>query len=317
MKFIVLGTSEFTLYCVRALIDTGANVCALISMPEDNRPSNSADIIDFARKKEIPYHEISDINSLASIKLLKKYSPDYVFSSWPKILGRAILKTPKQYCIGTHPTALPFNRGRHPLHWLIMLGIRRSKLSFFVIDKGVDTGNILLQVSFEISSSDSIGAAVSIMNKAAYLGTKRLVRKICADPSFKGEKQNQRKANYWRRRTPHDVILDMRMSTNMILRIVRSFSLPYPCAILVFENHILRVSHARIVKNSVLLAGMERMEHGRILGVRNGKITVKVDGGIIEFSCNDRIPLSLRKAKYIHPPTRYLDTKLNIGDNGR
>lgn len=308
MKFIVLGTSGFILSCVQAIIDAGENVCALVSLPEDERPHNSADVVGFARKRRVPYCEISDINSFASTKLLKKYSPDYILSSWPKILGKAVLEIPKRYCIGTHPTALPFNRGRHPLHWLIVLGIRRSKLSFFVIDQGVDTGNILLQIPFEIAPLDSIEIAVATMNKAAYLGTTRLIKKLCSDPLFQGKKQSQREANYWRKRTPHDVVLDVRMSAEMILRVVRSFSSPYPCAILVFENHLLRVSHARVVKNSVLLAGIERIEHGKILGIKNRRLTIKVDGGIVELFCNKSIPFSLRKAKYIHPPTKYLDS---------
>ena len=47
------------------------------------------------------------------------------------LIKKEILEIPKKYCIGTHPTALPFNRGRHPLHWLIAIGIPKTALSFF------------------------------------------------------------------------------------------------------------------------------------------------------------------------------------------
>ena len=71
---------------------------------------------------------------------------------------------PNNFSIGTHPTALPFNRGRHPLHWVIDLGISETKLSFFKMDEGVDTGNIILQCPFQIDEGDEIEDVNSKMN---------------------------------------------------------------------------------------------------------------------------------------------------------
>ena len=75
------------------------------------------------------------INSSKSIKILSYHRADFIFVSWPKIVKADILDTPKYFCIGTHPTNLPYNRGRHPLHWIIALGISETKLSFFMILK--------------------------------------------------------------------------------------------------------------------------------------------------------------------------------------
>lgn len=305
MRFVVLGTSEFTLCCTRGLLDTGGEICALISMPESRRPDNSADIEKFAEKNGIPYYEIEDINSPENIRLLKNCSSDFIFSSWPKIISKKVLDIPKYYCIGTHPTELPFNRGRHPLHWLIAQGITSSKLSFFKMDEGIDTGNILFQIPFEISSKDFIIDVIDKVNEAAYEGIKILYNMLQENHFYNGIEQDHKKANYFRKRTPHDVTLDIRMSADIILRIVRSFAPPYPGANLVFEQYNIKISNASIVHTNLSENELRRIEPGKIINIQEKKIRMKVDDQIIDLECATPIPSNLMKAKYIHPPSKY------------
>lgn len=307
MKFIVLGTSDFTLNCAKALLEhNSSEICALISMPEKYLPDNSANIKDFANRYNIPYYEFKNINSFKSIAVIKSYNPDYILSSWPKILERSVLDSPRFFTIGTHPTDLPFNRGRHPLHWLIILGIKETKLSFFMMDKGVDTGRILLQLSFNIEPNDTISEVCSKMNTAGYEGTRKLCRCFFNNPLYRRIIQDHRLSNYWRKRTPHDITLDMRMSVSIILRTVRSFALPYPCANLIFEKYVLKISNASIVKEKMSSKQLQRIEPGKILSIKGNKIQVKADDGIVEFECRNSIPSSLVKAKYIHSPSKYI-----------
>lgn len=308
MKTLVLGTSELTIRCAMALLDNGIELCALISMPKHALPNNSANVSGFAKKNSIPYQEIEDINAPSSLELLRGYDADYFLSSWPRILKSPALDVPNRFCIGTHPNALPHNRGRHPLHWLIVLGFAESSLSFFLMDQGIDTGNVLLQMPFELSSNDSIGDLQGKVDAAAYEGTKTLFSLLMREPSFWGIEQDHERANYWRKRTPHDVTLDPRMSADMVLRTVQSFAPPHPCANLVFENHILKVSHAWIdEKNSEMnRKQLQRMEHGKITAVDGQCVSMKVDDAIVTLECEGPIPPRLISTGYVHPPTKYL-----------
>lgn len=306
MKFVVIGTTEFDIECSKAIMDNQGRVSAMISMPEHARPNNSADIAGFANTRGVPYHEIEDMNSPEGLALLKSYSHDYLLVSWPQILTAELLEIPRYFCIGTHPTDLPFNRGRHPLHWIIALGIKKSKVSFFRMEQGVDTGNILIQVTFEIGPDDYIEDVVFKMNKAAYGGTKTLYKILLADPLCIGSKQNHISANYWRKRTPHDVTIDLRMSSSIITRTVRSFSRPYPCANLIFENHVIKIVRASPVPTEMTGEQIQRIEPGKIILIAGNTIRVKVDDGIIDLECRDKIPDDLIKTKYIHPPSKYL-----------
>ena len=305
MNFIVLGTSEFTLCCARAILDSNCRISAIVSMPAQILPLNSVDVAGFAEENGIPYHEIEDINAPVSIDMLHGYAPDYMFSSWPRIMEKEALDVPQRFVIGSHPTDLPFNRGRHPLHWLIVLGITRTKISFFKMDEGVDSGNILYQYPFTISHEDYIEDAVTRMNNAAYEGIKILCKKLSDDPFYEGVEQNHSFANYWRKRTPHDVTLDLRMTSSMILRTVKSFAPPYPCANLVFEKDIIKISNAAVAETELQPEQLQRIEPGSIISVSENVIRVKVDDAIMDLTCKSPIPEKMREKKYIHPPTKY------------
>ncbi|MBI2664013.1 methionyl-tRNA formyltransferase [Candidatus Woesearchaeota archaeon] len=296
MKIIILGTTEFTLNCAKAAMDSGAEP-VLISLPEKSRPVNSADTAGFAEQHKIPYYEIEDINSAESVSLLKKLKPDCILSSWPMIIGKEALAIPKM-CIGSHPTALPHNRGRHPLHWLIAMGIRESKLSFFRMDEGIDSGSILLQKPFAIEEHETIADAVEKVNAIAYEAAKQLCEQLS---TIQAAPQDSSKANYWRKRTPHDTVIDLRMTADAIKRTVRSYTKPYPCAKLIFEDYAISIISAKTAEAS---PESKRMEPGKIISIKGNKITAKADDAIIELEA-EKIPEKLLKAKYIYPPTKY------------
>ena len=304
MTFTVLGTSEFALCCAKAMLASGAGICEMVSMPRAARPENSADIAAFAGRHGIAYREVSDINSSASVRRLKAARPDHLFVSWPKLLHRAALAAPRYFSIGTHPTDLPHNRGRHPLHWLIALGISETKLSFFRMNARADDGPILLKTPFKVGKSAPIAEVIGRMNAAAARGTRALCAMLKKNPSARGKKQTGR-ANAWRKRTPHDVTIDFRMSADAIVRLVRSFGLPYPCANLVFRDLVIKVTDAAAVPSGKNGKEMRNMEHGRIMSVRGNRIRVKADDGVVELRCRGPVPAKLRRAEFIHPPAKY------------
>lgn len=144
------------------------------------------------------------------------------------------------------------------------------------------------------------------MNQAAYDGTRLLCDRLKDDPGFEGEAQNHSDANTWRKRTPHDVTLDLRMSASTIVRTVRSFTQPYPCANLLFESILIKVSDADLVQTDVMVESLRRLEPGKIIHIHGKTITVKVDDGLVALTAKDALPEAILSAKYIHPPSRYL-----------
>jgi len=306
MRIIALGTSEFVKHCISGLLDSGQKVLLLMSLRKEFRPDNSIELSEFASEQGLDYAEVEDINSPESVAIMRTYTPDVIFSTWPKILKKPVFKVPRFCVIGTHPTALPFNRGRHPLHWEIVLGFSESKLSFFRMDEGVDTGRILLQVPYEIRAEDIIADLVARVNSVGYHASRQLGQILDLGKVPEGKEQDHIKANYWRKRTRHDVTLDLRMSAEQIFRIVRSFTLPYPCVMLLFDKYILHVVNANIVPTDLSFEELQRIEPGKIIQASGCQIRVKVADGIIDLTCQSELPPDLFGKKYIHPPSKYL-----------
>jgi methionyl-tRNA formyltransferase len=90
---------------------------------------------------------------------------------WSQIIKKDILKIPKIGCIGSHPTELPKYRGRAPIPWSIIKGLKESALTFFWLEEGVDTGDILIQKKFPIDINDT---AKDVYDKMISVGNEML-----------------------------------------------------------------------------------------------------------------------------------------------
>lgn len=278
----------------------------VISTSPRKRQLSSIDLKKFCLRNKIKYLTCDNLNSVKGNRLLKKLDADYVVSTWPFILTRKTLNIPKCIFIGTHPTALPLNRGRHPLHWLICLGIRRSKMSFFKMDAGIDHGPILIQTKFKIHPDKCIAKTEKTMIESAKKGLRRILLQL-KNGSIQSKNQKHINSNYWRKRTIHDVILDPRMDHNITLRTVNSFSKPYPGAVLIFNEQIFRVRKARLLPSP---SRLKQMEFGRIRKVRGNIVVLRMGNRLIELRLHKKILSSASKSNYVFPPTYYMNKKI-------
>jgi methionyl-tRNA formyltransferase len=206
--------------------------------------------------------------------------------------------------VGVHPTPLPYNKGRHPLQWMIALGIPHSVASFYAMDSGVDSGRVLIQIPFTVGI-DSIESAYERLTGAICYGLKALMAILKSDPNYLGYAQSDVDANVWRKRTVDDVTLDPRMSVSMIKRIVRSFSFPYPGARLyVAQGQHLTIDKALGVDEANLPKNWMNLEHGYIFSLTTNSLIMKVDGGVVELEFRES-DLDEKKPKRLHPPSHY------------
>ncbi|MBF0409936.1 MAG: methionyl-tRNA formyltransferase [Candidatus Riflebacteria bacterium] len=277
----------------------------MVTLTPELLPNNSVSFENFCAEKNIPLLIVEDINNITSLSKLKQFDSDYILSTWPKILSNAILSIPRYFTIGSHPTPLPMSRGRHPLHWLICLGIPNTALTFFRMDNGIDTGSILLQKYFPVGNS--IHDANSNMSNAAKEAIFLLVDTLTKYPEFKGTKQEENYSNYWRKKDIHDITLDPRMSASMALRIVNSFSPPYPGAVLIISREeSLRILSGSIVSVSTKFPNWKNYEHGYIFYHSNNEITLRFDDAVLSlifFPSGKKT--ACEPGKKIRPPSFY------------
>jgi len=300
-SYIILGTTSITAAFARGLTSSNGRVPAIITTTAANRPNNSIDLKPVATECGSIYHETDDLNDPRCLSLIRSLEPDFIISSWPFMMKGDILHCARYGMIGSHPTKLPANRGRHPLHWMICLGITDSELTFFRIQSadGVDNGPIIYRQPFEVSPT--IAKAVQAMDEAAAAAMEKLHRLLNENPTAPGKPQNEKAANVWRKRTENDIILDPRMSVEMICRTVASFAPPYPCAILRYREHSIRIS---LAERAPCAGSCRNAEYGRILSVDNNVITMKVADGVVALR-GDVVPADLTQGSCVHPPGYY------------
>jgi methionyl-tRNA formyltransferase len=310
MKFVVIGTSEFTISNAKGIIDSDHELSLVVSLSPKLLPDNSVDLGSFCAKNNISFLEVEDINAYNLIQELRNKKPDYIFSSWPRILQNNILDIPKYFVIGTHPTLLPMNKGRHPVQWMIVLGIQYTSLSFFAMDEGIDSGRILLQVPFPVGKR-TINEVNSNMNQCGYEGTRKLIQIFEKSKNYIGCEQLPDFQNYWRKRNEHDITLDPRMSLEMLIKVTNSFVIPYPGARLWIAPDIyLTILEVKKAHEKDYPPNWFNYEHGYIFSTREDYLVMRVEDDVAEISPIEEkhIWKNLYKTK-IYPPTFYLQKK--------
>jgi methionyl-tRNA formyltransferase len=302
-RFAVIGNSTFSEQMSNGFIEAGNKCVYAFSNSAGHRPNATNGISAWARGNGIPYMDLDDINSVDSAELLKKLELDFLAVSWPKVLKNHILSIPKLGCIGTHPTNLPFGRGRHPLHWILSMGLTSTTLSFFLLDNGLDSGDLLLQLPIQIDPKDDIKVLSEKINNAAYAGAVLIGSDLNSLGTFTATKQSVQEGSYWRKRNATDIEIDCRMSCASIIRLVGSITLPYECAILVNQQGNLRIKDAFELDNPVNTWQFHVL--GTILDINESHLDLRVDQGVIRLILEKSQKHALKKLDVVHPPSHY------------
>jgi methionyl-tRNA formyltransferase len=229
MRIVFVGAVEFSRYCLEAVLKNGGDVVAVLTLPKEHAGFHSdyADLSDVAIQHGITVYRLNNINNAENVKLIQSLSPDIIFVfGWSQLISKRILDIPPMGCIGTHPALLPRNRGRHPIVWALAEGLEESGLTFFYLDEGADSGDILCQRPFPITREDDA--------RALYEKIKGLASEAIAEFLPKLEQgiaprvpQDHSQATYWRKRTGKDGEIDWAAPTVKIYNLIRALARPY------------------------------------------------------------------------------------------
>ena len=157
LKIGFIGCVQSSRDILSMLVDIpGVKVCAVVTKDQSAINSDFADLTNICEEKCIPYHfESSNQRDLSRI-FLEEFELDLIYCfGWSYLLDDKMLSLPKIGVIGFHPAKLPKNRGRHPIIWALALGLDETASSFFKMDLGADSGEIISQKNIIISSDDN------------------------------------------------------------------------------------------------------------------------------------------------------------------
>lgn len=180
MKIIFMGTPDFAVGALQAIIDAGHEVTLVVTQPD--REKGRGKEVQFTPVKEcalaagIEVFQPQKIKTEQAIAELKKHEADlFVVAAFGQILSQEILDMPKYGCVNIHASLLPKYRGAAPIQWSILDGEKETGVTIMQMNAGLDTGDILMQKKIVIGDKET---GESLFDRLAELGAEAIVEAI-------------------------------------------------------------------------------------------------------------------------------------------
>jgi methionyl-tRNA formyltransferase len=277
LRIAFIGSVRFSEAALQAVLENSGQVVGVLAGSGGHGNSDYADLEPLCRKSGLPCLKTDRIGE-AETAFLREASPDVVFCfGWSRLLKAEILSLPRLGVVGFHPAALPKNRGRHPIIWALALGLEETASTFFFMDEGADSGDILSQQSVPISYEDEAQSLYQKITRTACGQIAEFLPRL-ANETFERRAQNATASNAWRKRSADDGRLDFRMGTRALYNLTRALTRPYPGAHVNWQGRPCPVWRLREAGSAP-----ENLEPGKVLAVEAGRIRVKAYDGAVEL----------------------------------
>lgn len=251
MKIIFMGTPDFAVGALEALLDAGHEVCAVVTQPDKQKGRDRK--VQFSPVKECALaHGLTvlqpvKIKTPEAVEELKKYEADiFVVAAFGQILSKEILEMPKYGCINIHASLLPRYRGAAPIQYAILNGDEMTGVTIMQMDEGLDTGDILTMKAIPVEKEDTGG---SLFEKLSRLGAELLVKTL---PRIEAGdiipvKQQEEDAVHVRMLNKNMGKIDWEKDAVVLERMVRGMN-PWPSAYCTFRKKSLKVWRSEVLE---------------------------------------------------------------------
>lgn len=233
MKVIFMGTPDFSVGTLEALIEAGHEVSLVVTQPD--KPKGRGGKMQYTPVKEvavahnIPVYQPKRIREPECIEELRKYNADImVVIAFGQILPKEILEMTPYGCVNVHASLLPSYRGAAPIQWAVINGEKVSGVTTMQMNEGLDTGDMLLKVEIPLDEKETGG---SLHDKLAEAGARLCVETLDAlkAGTVTPEKQGDSPTAYAKMLDKHMGKIDWKMSAKEIERLIRGLN-PWPSA---------------------------------------------------------------------------------------
>ncbi|MBR6258158.1 MAG: methionyl-tRNA formyltransferase [Lachnospiraceae bacterium] len=282
MKIVYMGTPDFSVGPLEALIEAGHEISLVVCQPD--RPKGRSKepapcpVKECAMAHGLKVFQPERIKRAEAVEELKQYPADvFVVAAFGQILSQEILDMPKYGCLNIHASLLPAYRGAAPIQYAVINGDKESGVTIMQMDAGIDTGDILMQRNVEIAPDETGG---SLFDKLSVLGSQLITEAL--EAVEKGEltpvKQDEAKATHVGMLSKEDGRINWFRSAEEIERLIRGTD-PWPGAYTGFHSKVLKIWKAEV-------ADMEAPQatHGMITGVAKDSFSVACGTGTLKIT---------------------------------
>lgn len=174
-----MGTPEFAVAPLEALIDSDHDVVAVVTVPDKpagrGRNLKASAVKEAALRHEVPVLQPEKLRDEDFQNELRSLNADIFVVVAFRMLPKSVWSMPPEGTFNLHASLLPNYRGAAPIHWAVINGEEESGVTTFLIDEEIDTGNILLQSKAEIGPNETTG---ELYNRLMHLGAPLVVQTV-------------------------------------------------------------------------------------------------------------------------------------------
>lgn len=285
MKIVFMGTPDFAVAALKALIESGHEITAVVTQPDKpkgrSKEPQPSPVKECALAHGITVLQPRRIKTPEAVSQLRQYEADvYVVAAFGQLLSQEILDIPRFGCLNIHASLLPKYRGASPIQHAIIDGEEKSGVTIMQMDAGLDTGDMLYKKEAEITAEDTFE---TLHDKLMELGGKAIVEALALLEA--GEiipmKQCDEESCYASLIDKSMGLLDFGKSAVSLDRLIRGMN-PWPSAYTFYKGKQLKIWRAVPVKTAEQIASLEA-DCGVVCAVEKDYFDVAAGEGILRI----------------------------------
>ncbi len=232
MRIVFMGTPDFAVPSLQALIDAGHDVCAVYTQPD--KPQGRKQILTappvktLALEHDIPVFQPNTLKNEDEQARLRELAPEVIIVvAYGKLLPKAVLDIPPHGCINVHGSLLPRWRGAAPIQWAVIVGDEMAGVTTMQMAEGLDTGDMLLTYETKVGEKETAG---ELFDRLAQSGAELLTQTLVKLDEITPRPQDDAQSCYAHMLDKQMAVIDWSKSAHEIDCLIRGLN-PWPIAL--------------------------------------------------------------------------------------
>ena len=242
MRIVFMGTPDFAVPSLQALIDAGHDVCAVYTQPD--KPQGRKQILTappvktLALEHDIPVFQPNTLKNEDEQARLRELAPEVIIVvAYGKLLPKAVLDIPPHGCINVHGSLLPRWRGAAPIQWAVIAGDEMAGVTTMKMAEGLDTGDMLLTYETKVGEKETAG---ELFDRLAQSGAELLTQTLVKLDEITPRPQDDAQSCYAHMLDKQMAVIDWSKSAHEIDCLIRGLN-PWPIALTTLSGERLKV----------------------------------------------------------------------------
>lgn len=242
MRIVFMGTPDFAVPSLQALIDAGHDVCAVYTQPD--KPQGRKQILTappvktLALAHDIPVFQPNTLKNEDEQARLRELAPEVIIVvAYGKLLPKAVLDIPPHGCINVHGSLLPRWRGAAPIQWAVIAGDEMAGVTTMQMAEGLDTGDMLLTYETKVGEKETAG---ELFDRLAQSGAELLIQTLVKLDEITPRPQDDAQSCYAHMLDKQMAVIDWSKSAHEIDCLIRGLN-PWPIALTTLSGERLKV----------------------------------------------------------------------------